>query len=158
MSLSTIRALIAEEQEKCDFIGRVRGTPRTYGDRKTEDIWRTCIAEADWRVSTDLPTPVEESAFLTFRFLINPSSPLYGRHEAGNGRDLDTMVIGALAGLISSPSRPTANRLARASAVWGFAAVKELVNDDYASGAEITISWKPIPTRQEFSVLSAHRN
>jgi len=49
MSIASIKTLIATESSICNIVGQVIGTPRTYGDRKSEDIWRTCVCNGQWK-------------------------------------------------------------------------------------------------------------
>lgn len=92
MRFPSINALIAAEESTCDIFGRVRGTPRTYGSRKNDDIWRACIRDGQWTGLDRYPMPIDGPVFLTFSFRINPRSSLYGPQVFPNGRDVDTMV------------------------------------------------------------------
>jgi hypothetical protein len=69
--------------------GVVLGTPRTYGDRRTEDIWRRTITNGSWNgiprlLSCQLPLNLD------FEFRVNPFSSRYNGNVSRNGPDLDT--------------------------------------------------------------------
>jgi hypothetical protein len=60
MSIPSIKALIAVERSVCNIVG----TPRTYGDRKTEDVWRTCVGNDRWKGVPANPVAVDQLGWL----------------------------------------------------------------------------------------------
>lgn len=80
--------------------GVVVRTPRTYGNRKTEDIWRSTIRDRRWDDPGQVTT-LQIPVHLDFEFRVNPHSPNYNRNVSNDGPDLDTMVIGALGRLLN---------------------------------------------------------
>lgn len=115
--------------------GVILGTPRTYGDRSTEDIWRRAIMEGSWEGPETLST-LQVSLHLEFEFRVNPHSALYRRRVSSNGPDLDTMVIGALGGLLHcrNPERPTLRLIQHGGLCRLVTASKSLVDDDQQAG------------------------
>jgi hypothetical protein len=152
MTLAVIKKLIAEERARCDILGFIKGTPRTYGLRRNDDIWRICIRDGDWTGIDIHAIPISEPVFVTFSFRINPQSKLYGPQIFPNGRDIDTMVIGALGGLVTSSTRPTIGLLSRGTTIWGYAATKELVPNDDLTGVDITVSLRAPSTLADFRI------
>ena len=143
MSVASIRTLIAAERSAFLIAGHVAGTPRTYGDRRTEDTWRGCICSGQWTGLGAHSAPINSSVFMTFTFRVNPRSSAYRGNVSANGPDLDTMVIGALSGIVAGnrrSDRPSLRLLRRASNCWGYAATKRLVDSDLDAGVDITIS------------------
>ena len=150
MSIASIKTLIATERSICNIVGQVIGTPRTYGDRKSEDIWRTCVCNGQWKGVDANPEPIDSAAFMTFSFRVNPQSSAYYGRVSPNGPDIDTMVIGAMGGITAGNDRPSLRLLTRASICWGYAATKEIVENDCETGVDITISLRPAPDFEEF--------
>jgi hypothetical protein len=87
---------------------------------------------------------------MTFSFRVNPRSRAYNGRVSPNGPDIDTMVIGALGGITAARDRPSLGLLARATNCWGYAATKDIVDDDSKTGVDITISWRPPPEVADF--------
>jgi hypothetical protein len=140
MSTAHIKSIIETEGTHGPILGRVTGTPRTYGDRKSEDKWRACIAGAAWKGLERYSLPLNEPLFLTFLFRVNPNSIHYRNRVSPNGPDLDTMVIGAMGGIVvSKTGRPGLGLIARATCCWGYGAVKEIVGSDEKTGVDISI-------------------
>lgn len=118
--------------------GEVRGTPRTYGDSRNDDIWRAEICNGKWSGLTGevLNTPLH----LEFEFFVNPGSSRYGRNVSPNGPDVDTMVIGALDGLVCQrSSRPTLGIFQHRGLCRSISATKTIVNDDEFTGLRLQI-------------------
>jgi hypothetical protein len=141
MPIASIKSLIATERSICNIVGQVSGTPRTYGDRKTEDIWRTCVRDGHWKGVDANPEPIDSPVFMTFSFRVNPQSGAYYQQVSPNGPDIDTMVTSALVGITAGADRPSRRLLTRASNCWGYAATKEIVENDCETGVDITISF-----------------
>ncbi len=120
--------------------GVVIGTPRTYGNRRSEDIWRNAIVAGQWEGATPLQT-ICTPLHLDFEFRINPQSVSYNKNVSSNGPDLDTMVIGALAGLTDSrnPLRPTLRLLGHAGLCKCVTASKQIVECDTLSGFSLHV-------------------
>ncbi len=120
--------------------GVVAGTPRTYGDRRTEDIWRHAIVAGRWEGTLPLQT-ILTPVHLDFEFRVNPQSAAYGRNVSCNGPDLDTMVIGALAGLLNSrnPDRPTLRLIGQGGQCKSISASKCLVDNDNQTGFTLLV-------------------
>jgi hypothetical protein len=120
--------------------GVVLGTPRTYGDRKTEDVWRTAIVAGTWEGTIPRET-IRTPVHLDLEFRVNPQSPDYGRNVSCNGPDLDTMVIGALAGLLDSrnPTRPTLRLIEHGGLCKSVTASKRIVEDDGLAGLSLHV-------------------
>jgi hypothetical protein len=116
-------------------MGVVRGTPRTYGDTKNDDIWRRTIAEGNWE---GLETLVGQRIplHLDFTFRVNPRSPSYRGRRWDSGPDLDTMVIGALGGLLHcrNPLRPTLRLIQEGGLCRMVTATKTVIDNDEISG------------------------
>jgi len=129
------------------------GTPRTYGDRRNDDLWRMQICKGLWRGIDEHSTPIESPVFMTFTFRVNPSSVAYRGHSSPNGRDLDTMVIGALGGITAGTDRPSLRLLKHAATCWGYAATKEMVGNDGDTGVDITVSLRPPQSFAEFRTM-----
>ena len=123
--------------------GVVRGTPRTYGNRRSEDIWRRTIVEGNWE-GVDAISILQIPVHLDFAFRVNPKSPAYYRNVSSNGPDLDTMVIGALGGLLDSrnPERPTLRLLREGGLCRSLTATKSIVDSDDTTG--FTLSIRPV--------------
>lgn len=118
--------------------GEVRGTPRTYGDAKNDDIWRTEIGNGRWSGWSGevLNGPLQ----LEFEFLVNPASSRYGGNVSPHGPDVDTMVIGALDGLVCQrSSRPTLGIIEHRGWCRSVSATKTIVNDDELTGLRLQI-------------------
>jgi hypothetical protein len=121
--------------------GVVLGTPRTYGDRRTEDIWRRAITEGKWEGADALCT-LQIPLNLDFEFRVNPNSPFYNRNVSPNGPDLDTMVIGALGGLLScrNPERPTLRLIQHGGLCQLVTASKSIVDSDEQVGFTLHVN------------------
>lgn len=150
MSHASIKALIAAEKSNCKIVGQVTGTPRTYGNRKSEDIWRTSIREGLWKGIGERLEPIDSPVFMTFSFRVCPQSKAYNGCVSPNGPDIDTMVIGALGGITAGNGRPSLGLLSRASNCWVYAATKEIVESDAQAGVEVTISLRPAISLADF--------
>ena len=118
--------------------GQVRGTPRTYGKRSTEDIWRQAIVSGEWPDLSGIP--LDGPVSLEFSFRVDPACRDYNNVVSKNGPDLDTMVVGALDGLVESRSgRPTVGILRNRQQVVMIRAQKELVSQTGQAGVDISI-------------------
>ncbi len=116
-------------------MGVVRGTPRTYGDTKNDDIWRRTIAEGNWEGLETL-VGLRIPLHLDFSFRVNPNSPSYRGRRWDSGPDLDTMVIGALGGLLHcrNPLRPTLRLIQEGGLCRVVTATKTVIDNDEKSG------------------------
>jgi hypothetical protein len=125
------------DEVTADFLckGLVRGTPRTYGDTKRDDIWRRAIVEGDWE-GVEAVTTGRVPVHLDFRFRVNPHSPCYWGRRWNSGPDLDTMVIGALGGLLHcrNSARPTLRLIEEGNLCRVTTASKTVVDTDEDSG------------------------
>jgi hypothetical protein len=130
-------------EEHCAEIlctGVVRGTPRTYGDTKRDDNWRRTIVEGDWEgVETLVGRKI--LVHLDFSFRVNPCSPAYWGRRWDNGPDLDTMVIGALDGLVHcrNPARPTLRLIQERGLCRQITAKKSIVESDESTGFTLVV-------------------
>jgi hypothetical protein len=115
--------------------GIIQGTPRTYGDRRSEDIWRCAIIDGQWEGSGAIST-LQIPLHLDFQFRVNPHSPRYNRNVSSNGPDLDTMVIGALGGLLHcrNPELPTLRLIQQGGLCQVVRASKSIVDSDEQAG------------------------
>ncbi|MCC6349835.1 MAG: hypothetical protein IT347_09635 [Candidatus Eisenbacteria bacterium] len=151
-----------------DFVirGTVRGTPRTYGDRRTEDAWRRQVVAGRWSGHEDATLPIRRSIELQFTFRINAGSKDYGGASFPNGRDLDTLVVQSstsAALLVGRNSvRPSLRWVDGPLLVRRVLASKVLVETDADAGVEITLrpateqpSIHPYQCALEFQVLEA---
>lgn len=113
----------------------VVGTPRTYGNSKNDDIWRQTIVAGQWESNGNASVPIS-SVHLDLEFRVNPSSHLYRRRVSVNGPDLDTMIIGALGGLLHcrNTQRPTRRIIQHGGLCRVVKASKRLVEGDNESG------------------------
>lgn len=138
--------------------GVVLGTPRTYGNRKTEDVWRSAIVAGTWEGTIPRET-IRTPVHLDFDFRVNPQSLNYGRNVSSSGPDLDTMVIGALAGLLDSrnPARPTLRLIEHGGLCKLVAASKRIVDRDELAGFDLhvrrgdTLAFCDLPTESRLS-------
>lgn len=121
--------------------GLVLGTPRTYGNRKTEDAWRLEICQGQWTGCDSLSLPLTGLVEVTFGFRVNPRSPQYYGAVSLRGPDLDTMVVGAMDALVDgrNKTRPSTRLLQTGRVVSSISASKTLVTSDTDSGATIEI-------------------
>src|ERR1043165_1214392 len=121
-------------------MGVVRGTPRTYGDSKRDDIWRRTITQGNWN-GVEALTEQRIPVHLDFSFRVNPKSKSYWGRRWENGPDLDTMVIGALGGLLHcrNPARPTLRLIQEGGLCRVVTAQKSVVNSDEDSGFTLQI-------------------
>lgn len=118
--------------------GVVHGTPRTYGDKKNDDIWRTEIVNGDWLGFNGQPfqTPIH----LDFGFRINPRSVRYRGNKSHHGRDVDTMIIGALDALVCQRTqRPTMNMIEHRGLCRLITASTTIVDDDDLRGMTLNV-------------------
>src|SRR3972149_2498149 len=115
--------------------GVVRGTPRTYGDTKNDDIWRRAIVDGQWEGASAIST-LQISVHLDFEFRVNPASDRYHRNVSSTGPDLATMVIGALGGLLNcrNPQRPTLRLIQHGGLCRLLTASKSVVDSDDLAG------------------------
>lgn len=120
--------------------GVVRGTPRTYGDTKRDDIWRRTIVDGDWQ-GIEALSQGRASVHLDFSFRVNPRSASYGGRRWNSGPDLDTMVIGALGGLLHcrNPVRPTLRLIKEGGLCRVTTASKSVVENDEKSGFTLLV-------------------
>ncbi|MEX2306674.1 MAG: hypothetical protein WD738_03735 [Pirellulales bacterium] len=134
-----------QTESRVDFLwkGIVLGTPRTYGARRTEDVWRRAITEGKWEGVEALST-LNKPVQLDFEFRVNPRSPFYNRNVSSNGPDLDTMIIGALGGLLNCRNleRPTLRLIQHGGLCQLVTASKTLVENDEQVG--FTIHVRPV--------------
>jgi hypothetical protein len=116
-------------------VGEVQGTPRTYGDTKRDDIWRRTIIDGDWK-GIEALTKCQVPVHLDFSFRVNPKSRAYWGRRWSNGPDLDTMVIGALGGLLDcrNPVRPTLRLIKEGGLCRFTTAQKTIVDSDEKAG------------------------
>jgi hypothetical protein len=123
--------------------GVIVGTPRTYGNRKNDDIWRRAIIAGQWEGSEAIST-IQSPVHLDFEFRVNPNSRLYNNNVSPNGPDLDTMVIGALGGLLHcrNPDRPTLRLIQDGGLCRLVTASKVVVDSDERSG--FTLYVRPV--------------
>lgn len=131
---------MAEEKPALVCIGVVRGTPRTYGNSRNDDIWRSTIVQGHWDGFAALAA-LEVPLHLDFQFRINPRSPSYRGRRWDNGSDLDTMIIGAMGGLLHcrNPERPTL-RLIKSGGLCKFVtATKSIIEDDNQAGFTLRV-------------------
>lgn len=138
--------------------GVVLGTPRTYGDRNTEDVWRNAIVAGNWEGAIPRET-IRTPVHLDFEFRVNPQSPDYGRSVSCHGPDLDTMVIGALAGILNSrnPERPTLRLIEHGGLCKFVSASKRIVESDKLAGLSLhirrgdTVPFESLPSETRLS-------
>ena len=131
--------------------GRVKGTPRTYGHRSTEDVWRQAIVDGDWSSLSGLKLPFCSSVSLELRFRVCPFSPDYHNVVSPNGPDLDTMSIGTLDGLRTSRSgRPTLGLLESGGQCVLVQARKDLIADPGDAGVDVSVRRIERPTFKDF--------
>jgi hypothetical protein len=146
--LQSIDAIIATEVASAEILGEIKGIPRTYGDARTDTIWRQCIVDGAWKSAEDVILPVADSVFITFSFRVNPHHFAYRNMVSKNGPDLDTMVIGALAGLTDGRSKLPTLRMIVRSSIFGIAARKELVESP-EEGVTISVSRRSTFSHQD---------
>src|SRR5215207_1731675 len=120
--------------------GVVRGTPRTYGDTKRDDLWRHTITQGNW-TGIEALTARRIPVHLDFDFRIYPRSKSYWGRKWNYGPDLDTMVIGALGGLLHcrNPARPTLRLIEEGGLCRVVTAQKRVVDCDDMAGFTIHI-------------------
>ena len=121
-------------------IGVVRGTPRTYGDTARDDVWRSNIVKGDWK-GVEALTANRIPVHLDFCFRVNPQSPSYWGRRWTSGPDLDTMVIGALGGLLRcrNPARPTLRLIEEGGLCRVVTARKMVVSSDEDTGFTLSV-------------------
>lgn len=115
----------------------VCGTPRGFGQSRTEDSWRACIARGQW--SQRPGTPLQGPLHITMSFRVNAQSGQYGHNPEPNGTDLDNLVICTLSGLIPHAARPTAAVISSASEITTLQATKVLVEHDEDAGMDLVV-------------------
>jgi hypothetical protein len=127
--------------------GVIVGTPRTYGNTKNDDIWRRAIIAGQWEGSEAIST-IQTPLHLDFEFRVNPNSRLYNNCVSPNGPDLDTMVIGALGGLLHcrNPDRPTLRLVQHGGLCRLITASKFVVDSDERTG--FTLYVRPVESLQ----------
>lgn len=123
--------------------GTIRGTPRTYGARHSEDAWRRCVVEGAWSGYEDLAFPLSSDLELEFSFRIHAGSPDYGWRPHPNGCDLDTLVVqsSTCAALLCgrNEKRPSLRWIANPKCVRRLWATKTIVTDGSQAGVDIVI-------------------
>jgi hypothetical protein len=124
-----------ENEPEVLCIGIVRGTPRTYGDTARDDVWRSTIVKGDWKGVESLAAD-RIPLHLDFCFRVNPQSPSYWGRRWTSGPDLDTMVIGALGGLLRcrNSARPTLRLIEEGGLCRVVTARKTIVSSDENTG------------------------
>jgi hypothetical protein len=146
--------------------GIVHGTPRTYGDRRTEDGWRRQVVAGTWNGHEGASLPIRQAIELVFKFRIHAKSRDYGGASFPNGRDLDTLIVqsSASAALLAgrNSERPSLRWIDDALLVRRVLASKMLVGTDADAGVDISLhpaieqaSIHPVKLALEFQVLEA---
>ncbi len=132
--------------------GRVQGTPRTYGDSRTEDAWRRAVVGGLWAGHESVSLPLDCEVELQFNFAIHAASADYGGAPHPNGRDLDTLVVqsSTSAALVAgrNTERPSLRWIGDPRLVQRVIASKRLVASDKEAGVEILIrppATEPMP-------------
>lgn len=135
-------------KEPWRIVGDVRGVPRTYGDRESEDRWRQSIVNGEWVGREHADRLLRERLQMHVDFTLNPASPLCGWNSKPNGSDLDTLVLGStLDGLKvgQKRDRPGLRWIGSPSQLRLLTATKRLVDDDALMGAHIILRGCPQP-------------
>ena len=118
----------------------VSGTPRGYGDRKTEDEWLAALARdlSVYKRSVENSSDSGGGYDVDLEFMIWPRSPTYRGQNLPHGTDLDNLIKTTIDGLASTHGRGL-GIIFDDSAIYGIKASKFLVMDERSTGVWITI-------------------
>ena len=118
----------------------VSGTPRGYGNRKTEDEWLAALTRDLSRYERSVEKSSDRGGGyeIDLEFMIWPRSPKYWGQNLPHGTDLDNLIKTTIDGLASTRGRGL-GIIFDDSAIYRIKASKSLVMDERSTGVWITI-------------------